>query len=77
MKKAEAGAGPSAPARIPERIAGLVGWREATLARMRKLIRQADPEIVEGRPQARRTRTATTTGRVDTSRSSRRPAATQ
>jgi hypothetical protein len=32
---------------IDAKIAQLGGWRAATLARMRKLIRQADPEIVE------------------------------
>jgi hypothetical protein len=32
---------------IDAKIAQLGGWRAATLARMRKLIREADPEIVE------------------------------
>jgi hypothetical protein len=32
---------------ISERIAELGGWRGKALGRMRKLIRQADPEIVE------------------------------
>jgi len=47
MKKAEANEGPSAAARITARIAELGGWRGATLTRMRKLIHEADPEIVE------------------------------
>ncbi len=36
-----------APRLIDERIAELGDWRGATLARMRALIRQADPEVVE------------------------------
>ena len=32
---------------ISKRIAELGGWRGKTLARMRKLIRQADPKVVE------------------------------
>jgi len=37
----------SASAQIDERIATLGGWRGETLARMRKLIQQADPDVVE------------------------------
>lgn len=33
--------------RIDEKIAELGGWRGMTLARMRALIRQADPDVVE------------------------------
>jgi hypothetical protein len=33
--------------RISERIAELADWRGETLARMRKLIKQADPDVVE------------------------------
>ena len=33
--------------RIDERIAELPGWRGEALARMRKLIRDADPDVVE------------------------------
>lgn len=32
---------------IDERIAELADWRGTTLARMRKLIREADPDVVE------------------------------
>jgi len=32
---------------IDERIAGLGDWRGATLSRMRDLIREADPDVVE------------------------------
>ena len=37
----------SASARIDERIAELGDWRGATLSRMRELIREADPDVVE------------------------------
>ena len=38
---------PSASERISNRIADLGDWRGATLARMRGLIHEADPEVVE------------------------------
>ncbi|MEP6825426.1 MAG: DUF1801 domain-containing protein [Ramlibacter sp.] len=47
MKKSDASAGPSASELISERIATLGGWRGETLARMRKLIADADPQVVE------------------------------
>ena len=53
MKKAEATAtthsdgGPSASEVISKKIAALGDWRSATLARMRELIRQEDPDVVE------------------------------
>lgn len=37
----------SASERISQRIADLDDWRGATLARVRALIKQADPEVVE------------------------------
>ena len=37
----------SASELISERIAGLADWRGETLARMRKLIKEADPGVVE------------------------------
>lgn len=37
----------AASARIDARIKDLGDWRGETLARMRKMIRQADPEVVE------------------------------
>lgn len=40
-------ANPPASERIDRRIAELGGWRGETLARMRDLIRQADPEVLE------------------------------
>ena len=50
MKKSEPGdpgEGPHAAELITQRIAELGDWRGATLARMRKLIHEADPEVVE------------------------------
>jgi len=47
MKKADASQGSPASELISNRIAELDDWRGETLARMRKLIKQADPEIVE------------------------------
>ena len=47
MKKAGAVPGQSASRLISERIAELGDWRAEALARMRKLIQQADPEVVE------------------------------
>jgi hypothetical protein len=47
MKKPDADQGPAASERISERIAELGDWRGKILARMRKLIQEADPEVVE------------------------------
>jgi hypothetical protein len=47
MTKAIANPEESAPAAITKRIADLGGWRAATLSRMRKLIKKADPDVVE------------------------------
>ena len=47
MKKSSASENPSASDLITKRIAELGDWREETLARMRKLIQQADPDVVE------------------------------
>ena len=47
MKKSGASEGPSASELISNRIAELGDWRGETLARMRKLIKQADPDVVE------------------------------
>ncbi len=48
-RKADAAAveGPSPSERIDRRIAELTDWRGATLARVRDLIRQADPDVIE------------------------------
>ena len=47
MKKSDASQGQSASVRISKRIAELGDWRGQTLARMRKLIKEADPDAVE------------------------------
>ena len=47
MKKQDATQGPPASELIDQRIAGLGDWRGATLARVRKLIHEADPEVIE------------------------------
>jgi hypothetical protein len=47
MKKAGASDGQSASELISKRIAELGDWRGETLGRMRKLIKKADPDVVE------------------------------
>jgi len=47
MKKSDATKGQSASALISKRIAELGDWRGETLGRMRKLIKEADPDVVE------------------------------
>jgi hypothetical protein len=47
MKKAAAAEGTSASDLIDSKIAELAGWRGEALARMRGLIKAADPEVVE------------------------------
>jgi hypothetical protein len=47
MKKSGASAGQSASELISKRIADLGDWRGETLSRMRKLIHEADPDVVE------------------------------
>jgi hypothetical protein len=47
MKESNASQGASASELISQRIAELDDWRGQTLARMRKLIKQGDPEVVE------------------------------
>ena len=47
MKKSGASQGQSASELISKRIAELADWRGETLRRMRKLIREADPDVVE------------------------------
>ena len=47
MKNSDAGHGPPASELISKRIADLGDWRGKTLSRMRKLIQQADPDVVE------------------------------
>ncbi len=47
MKKTGASQGEPASELISKRIAELDDWRGKTLSRMRKLIQEADPEVVE------------------------------
>src|SRR5438045_761019 len=47
MKKSDATPGPSASELISKKIAELGDWRGDTLGRMRKLIKEADPGVVE------------------------------
>lgn len=47
MKESDSNKGQSASERIDKRIAELGDWRGETLSRMRKLIKQADPDVVE------------------------------
>lgn len=47
MKKADTNEGQSASTLITNRIAELGDWRGETLGRMRKLIKEADPDVVE------------------------------
>jgi hypothetical protein len=47
MKKSGASQGQSASELISKRIAALADWRGATLGRMRRLIKEADPDVVE------------------------------
>src|SRR5881396_1193347 len=47
MKKSDASPGQSASELISKRFAELADWRGKTLSRMRKLIKEADPDVVE------------------------------
>ena len=47
MKASDSNEGASASERIDERIAELGDWRGETLSRMRKLVKQADPDVIE------------------------------
>jgi hypothetical protein len=47
MKKSDASPGRSTSGLISQRIAELGDWRGETLSRMRKLIKEADPDVVE------------------------------
>src|SRR6187431_871581 len=47
MKKPDSNQGPAASELISKKIAELEDWRGETLGRMRKLIQEADPDVVE------------------------------
>ena len=47
MNKPESSGAPSASELIDAKLAGLGDWRGETLSRIRKLIKEADPDVVE------------------------------
>ncbi len=47
MTKSSPTEGQSSSAQVDKRIAAVEGWRGKTLIRVRKLIKQADPDVVE------------------------------
>lgn len=47
MEKSDASQGQSASELISKKIADLGDWRGDTLARMRKLVKEADPDVLE------------------------------
>ncbi len=47
MNESDSNEGQSASERIDKRIAELGDWRGETLSRMRRLIKEADPDVVE------------------------------
>src|SRR5258705_7241749 len=47
MNEPDSNEGQSASERISKRIADLGDWRGETLSRMRKLIKAADPDVIE------------------------------
>jgi hypothetical protein len=47
MNESDSNEGRSASERIDQRVAELGDWRGETLSRMRKLIKEADPDVVE------------------------------
>jgi hypothetical protein len=47
VKESDSNEGQSASERIDTRIAELGDWRGKTLSRMRKLVKEADPDVVE------------------------------
>ena len=47
LKESDADAGASASTRITNKLAELGDWRGETLGRMRELIKDADPDVVE------------------------------
>src|SRR5213592_2999753 len=61
MKKSGVSHGQSVSERIDKRIAELGDWRGETLSRMRKLIKQADPDVVEEVKWVKRTSPGTPT----------------
>jgi hypothetical protein len=65
MNASESNEGQSASERIDKMIADVGDWRGETLSRMRKLIKQADPEVVEEVKWAKKTSPGTPTWEHD------------
>src|SRR5262245_37832901 len=61
MNQTDSNEGPSAAELIDVRIAELGDWRGDTLSRMRKLIKEADPDVVEEVKWAKATNPGTPT----------------
>jgi len=61
MKESDSNKGQSASERIDKRIAELGDWRGKTLSRMRKLVKEADPDVVEEVKWVKRTSPGTPT----------------
>jgi hypothetical protein len=59
MNKPDASQGPSASELISERIGELEDWRGKTLSRMRALIKEADPDVIEEWKWVKQTRPGT------------------
>ena len=59
MKESGASQGQSASELISKRIAELADWRAETLSSMRKLVKEADPDVVEEWKWIKRTRPGT------------------
>jgi hypothetical protein len=65
MNASESNEGQSASERIDKMIADVGDWRGETLSRMRKLIKQADPDVVEEVKWAKKTSPGTPTWEHD------------
>src|SRR3954453_15156254 len=61
MNASASNEGASASERIDDRIAELGDWRGETLSRMRKLVKEADPDVVEEVKWVKRTSPGTPT----------------
>src|SRR5256712_6271222 len=59
MKRSDASQGQSPSQLISKRIAELGDWRGASLSRMRELIKEADPDVVEERKWVKPTKPGT------------------
>src|SRR5947207_15598060 len=65
MTESDSNEGQSASERIDKRIAELGDWRGETLSRMRKLIKEADPKVVEEVKWVKKTNPGTPTWEHD------------